>query len=182
VAKIAAVRSRTERIVHWHMIGHVQSRKARDLPGWFNVVHSIDTVRLAEKLARAQAEVSGAIDVLLEMNVSGEATKSGFAAHGWRTDEAVRKQLADALSSIASLEGLRVRGLMTMAPIAERAESVRWVFADLRDLRDWLTRATGIDMPELSMGMTDDFPVAIEEGATLIRIGRALFGEREQPR
>lgn len=182
VSKIADVRVGSSQTVHWHMIGHVQSRKARDLPGWFAMVHSIDTVRLAEKLACSQAEAGGTIDVLLEMNVSGEASKSGFSAHGWRSSETTRSELAAALTTIATLPGMRVRGLMTMAPIADEAETVRWVFADLRELRDRLASETGVALPELSMGMTDDFPVAIEEGATLIRIGRALFGERELPR
>lgn len=182
VSKIADVRSRSSQTVHWHMIGHVQSRKARELPSWFAMVHSIDTVRLAEKLARSQAEAGGVIDVLLEMNVSGEASKSGFSAHGWRSSETTRSELVAALNAIAMLPGVRARGLMTMAPMADHAESVRWVFADLRELRDWLVTETGLALPELSMGMTDDFPVAIEEGATLIRIGRALFGEREVPR
>lgn len=176
--KIAQVRQLADRPVTWHMIGHVQSRKARDLPGWFALVHSIDTTRLADKLSRALAESGQTMDVLLEMNVSGEASKAGFAAHNWRSSETIRTQLAGALDAVARLPNIQVRGLMTMAPIAEDPETVRWVFADLRELRDWLARSTGIALPELSMGMTDDFPVAIEEGATLIRIGRALFGER----
>ncbi|MGQ9909812.1 MAG: YggS family pyridoxal phosphate-dependent enzyme [Candidatus Flexifilum sp.] len=176
--KIPQMRQLTDRPVIWHMIGHVQSRKARDLPGLFALVHSIDTIRLADKLSRALAEAGQTMDVLLEMNVSGEASKAGFAAHNWRNNETIRAQLAESLDAVARLPNIRVRGLMTMAPIAEDPETVRWVFADLRELRDWLARSTGIALPELSMGMTDDFPVAIEEGATLIRIGRALFGER----
>lgn len=176
--KIAQVRQSIDRPISWHMIGHVQSRKARELPGLFAMVHSIDTVRLAEKLSRALGQAGQTIDILLEMNVSGETSKAGFSAVYWRTSEAVRAQLVEALDAVVCQPNMRVRGLMTMAPIAEDPETIRWVFADLRELRDWLVQSTGIALPELSMGMTDDFPVAIEEGATIVRIGRALFGER----
>jgi pyridoxal phosphate enzyme (YggS family) len=157
----------------WHMIGHVQSRKARDVAPLFDSVQSVDSVKLAMKLSQAVPE-GRRLAVLLECNVSGEESKGGFAA----ADATVLASLAQALREIAALPGLDVRGLMTMAPIVDEMGAVRPVFASLRRLRDALQDATGHALPELSMGMTDDYPVAVEEGATMVRVGRALFGER----
>jgi hypothetical protein len=112
------------------------------------------------------------------MNVSGEATKAGFAAADWQRDPTVRRDLVTAVQAIAAMPDLRVVGLMTMAPVVQDMEEARWVFRALRSLRDALQQETGLALPELSMGMSDDYPVAIEEGATLVRIGRAIFGER----
>jgi len=163
----------------WHMIGHIQSRKAKEIPPLFQVVHSVDTVKLAEKLARLVEERDQRLDVLLEINISGEASKGGFAASGWARDPAVRDQVWADVRQIAALPALNVRGLMTMAPIVPAMEDARPVFTGLRLLRDALAESLGLALPDLSMGMTDDYPVAIEEGATLVRIGRAIFGERE---
>ena len=160
------------------MVGHIQSRKAKDVPPLFQVVHSVDTVRLAEKLSRVMVERGGALDVLLEVNVSGEASKSGFAAYRWEQDCGVRAQVWSDVQRIVSLPGLNVRGLMTMAPIVADVEQARPIFAGLAALRRALADSLGMALPDLSMGMTDDYPVAIEEGATLVRIGRAIFGER----
>jgi pyridoxal phosphate enzyme (YggS family) len=165
----------------WHMIGHVQSRKAKDVPPLFSVVHSVDTVKLAERLAREAAEAGKTLDALLEINISGEASKGGFAASGWQNDAELRARLWDEVKRISALPGLNVRGLMTMAPIVEDMQQARPVFADLARLRTALSESLGLPLPDLSMGMTDDYPVAIEEGATLVRIGRAIFGERERP-
>lgn len=166
----------------WHMIGHIQSRKAKDVPPLFDVVHSVDTVRLAEKLAQAALARSDQrpLDVFLEVNVSGEASKSGFAAAGWQQNAFVRDALWQEVAQVAALPGLRLRGLMTMAPIVEDVEQARPVFRSLALLRAALAESLNTPLPELSMGMTDDYPVAIEEGATFVRIGRAIFGERER--
>lgn len=177
-AKIPAVMAQIGRAPVWHMVGHIQSRKAKEVPPLFQVVHSVDTVRLAERLARATVERGGVLDVLLEVNVSGEASKAGFAAHGWEQDADVRAQIWGDVRQIAALPGLNVRGLMTMAPIVDAMEQARPVFAGLANLRRALADSLGRALPDLSMGMTDDYPVAIEEGATLVRIGRAIFGER----
>jgi len=143
----------------WHLIGHLQTNKVADALGLFEVIHSVDSLRLAEHLsARAQKTVP----ILLEVNVAGEQSKFGFSPH----------EVSDALSRVASLPNLKVRGLMTVAPAVRLAEEVRLVFRTLRELAE----ANGLR--ELSMGMTDDFEVAIEEGATMVRVGRALFGER----
>ena len=147
--------------VTWHMVGHLQSKKARTAVDLFDIIHSIDSVRLAEILSR-RAEKS--FPVLLQVNVSGEATKGGF----------VMGEIVNAVNEIKKLSNLKVMGLMTIAPLVSDPEEVRPVFRKLRELRD------SLGLEHLSMGMTDDFEVAVEEGATMLRVGRAIFGERRQ--
>jgi len=165
--------------VCWHLIGHVQSRKAKDVAGKFALIHSVDSARLADKL-NAVCQANGTHqDILLECNVSGEDSKEGFALSGWQTDVAVMNRFVRAVESISTLPRLRVRGLMTMAPVVAQPDDARPVFASLRTLRDTLReRFPNLSWDHLSMGMTDDFEVAIAEGATMIRIGRAIFGGR----
>ena len=154
--------------VAWHMIGHLQRRKVRDLLPHVAMIHSVDSVRLAEEIQkRAAAAGLPPVPVLLEVNVSGEEQK-----HGVRPEEA--DQVA---GSLARLDRLDLRGLMTMAPLADDAERVRPVFRALRELRDRLNDAACTPRPlvELSMGMSQDYRVAVEEGATMVRIGTALF-------
>jgi len=163
----------------WHMIGHIQSRKARLVAAFFDVVHSLDRLKVARRLSVCAVEAGRGIPVLLECNVSGEASKSGYAAAGWESDAEVRSRLLDEVRSVVELPGLRVDGLMTMAPIVDDAEDVRPIFASLRALRDWLGESfPQLDLLHLSMGMTSDYQVAVEEGATLVRVGRAIFGAR----
>ncbi len=163
----------------WHMIGHVQSRKAEDITATYDWVHSVDSLKIAERYARFAAARGKTLPILLEINISGEASKEGYAAHGWQVDAKVRTALWDAVRGIVALPNLQVRGLMTVAPIANDSEQVRPVFRALRELRDALAMEfPGAAWDTLSMGMTDDYAVAIEEGATMIRIGRAIFGER----
>ena len=151
----------------WHLIGHLQSRKAEDVLPWASMVHSVDSVKLAQRLSRFMTTKK--LPILLEVNVSGEASKYGFEPEG----------LPAAVETIVALPGLALQGLMTVAPIAADPEDVRSVFAALRALRDELSHSyPTLDWRHLSMGMTDDFEVAIEEGATLVRVGRAIFGER----
>lgn len=177
--KIPVVRQRLPNApISWHMIGHVQSRKAKEVTPLFEVVHSIDSIKLAEKFSRLGVEYNKTLDVLLQMNVSGEASKEGFDAAAWSTEMLIRDEVRKAVRAIIGLPRLRVRGLMTIAPYVNDPEIVRPVFRDLRLLRDDLQQTLGVPLPELSMGMTDDYPVAIEEGATIVRIGRAIFGER----
>lgn len=153
----------------WHMIGHVQSRKARDVVGRFALVHSLDSLDLAERLQRRAEAADRRVTALLEVNVAGEESKYGF----------VPADVPAAVASIQGLDRLDVRGLMTMAPIVTDSEAARPVFRALRGLRDRLhAEYPSLAFDELSMGMTDDFEVAIEEGATLVRVGRAIFGER----
>ncbi|NWG17864.1 MAG: YggS family pyridoxal phosphate-dependent enzyme [Chloroflexi bacterium] len=175
--KIPAVNRASPRPLIWHMIGHLQSRKARLVLPLFQQVHSVDSLRLAVRLSALAVEAGRTLDVLLEMNVSGEAAKYGFEAAGWQSDDEVRRRLWNEVEHILALPGLNVHGLMTMAPIVADMEQTRPVFAQLAALRGALAESFGRPLPELSMGMTDDYPVAVEEGATLVRIGRALFGE-----
>ena len=144
----------------WHMIGHLQTNKAKTAADIFDIIHSIDSVRLAETLSeRSQKK----LPVLIEVNVSTEATKSGL----------LLPEVAEAIKQIGRLPNLEIAGLMTIAPWESDAEEVRPVFRQLRQLRD------ALGLKHLSMGMTDDFEVAIEEGATLVRVGRAIFGVRK---
>lgn len=162
----------------WHMIGHIQSRKTAMVVDHFDVVHSLDRRKIANKLSALAVEAGREIPALIECNVSGEASKYGYDAAGWQQAER-RDALFAEIEAIVGLPGLRIEGLMTVAPITGDAEGVRPVFAALRGLRDALaTRFPAVAWRHLSMGMTDDFEVAVEEGATLVRIGRAIFGAR----
>jgi hypothetical protein len=176
--KIPDVKARLDAELTWHMVGHIQSRKARHIIPLFQMVHSIDSLKLAQKLSEYAAEYNVLLDGLLEINISGEASKSGFDASNWRKDRAQFESLLQQVRAIGDCSGLRLRGLMTMAPIVNNMEATRPVFAGLSELRDALVGELGMALPDLSMGMTDDFPIAIEEGATLVRVGRAIFGER----
>jgi pyridoxal phosphate enzyme (YggS family) len=162
IAKRAELRDLTE--IRWHLIGHLQTNKAKTAASAFGLIHSVDSSRLAEALARAQP--SPRVHALIEVNLGGEASKSGVAP--------------DAVAAIleAARDKIQIDGLMTIPPPASSAEAARPYFARLRELRDRLATESGYALSELSMGMTDDFEVAIEEGATIVRIGRAVFGER----
>ncbi|MFP4322836.1 MAG: YggS family pyridoxal phosphate-dependent enzyme [Anaerolineales bacterium] len=166
--------------MHWHMVGHIQSRKAKTaVVAGFHLVHSLDSLKLAQRLARFAAEMDVRVPVLLEVNISGEQNKSGWAAEDWAQDGDQRTALWADVAEIARLPALEVRGLMTMAPFADNPETTRPVFRELARLRAALaTDFPNMAWSELSMGMTNDFEIAIEEGATLVRIGRAIFGER----
>lgn len=154
--------------VRWHMIGHVQGRKAPTLVGMADLVHSIDSVRLAERLSRAAVDAGTTVAVLLQVNTSGEETKSGLQG----------RDLKDEVMRVLALQGLKVRGLMTMAPFTDDETLLRRTFVGLRVFHEGLRAAEGYCGDHLSMGMTNDFEIAIEEGSTMIRIGTALFGKR----
>lgn len=176
----------------WHMIGHLQSRKAGDALTYFDTIHSLDSLKLAERLNRlaerdADEPLYGRgrlrdrlpMPILLECNVSGEGSKYGFELRGWQTDRQMRREFVDTVCSICELPYLRLEGLMTMALVVPDPEQARPVFVSLRRLRDALVEELpSVDWRHLSMGMTDDYEVAVEEGATLVRIGRAIFGPR----
>jgi PLP dependent protein len=164
-AKIAAV---DRNAVRWHLIGPLQRNKAGRAALLFDQVHTLDRAELAEALARRAADAGRVLPVLVEVNVAEEASKFGVAP-----DE------VDALLRvIEGLAGLAPRGLMTVGPRVARPEEARRTFAGLRELRDRARDATGLALDELSMGMSDDFEVAVEEGATMVRLGTALFGPR----
>ena len=150
--------------IRWHLIGHLQTNKAKTAASAFALIHSVDSVRLAEALARAQP--STRVHALIEVNLGAEASKSGVAPDG----------VAAILD--AARGKIEIDGLMTIPPPAASAEAARPYFVRMRELRDRLAIQSGYALSELSMGMTDDFEVAIEEGATIVRIGRAVFGER----
>jgi pyridoxal phosphate enzyme (YggS family) len=163
--------------IKWHLVGHLQSRKAREAVDLFDVIHSVDSVRLADKLSRLCVEAGRVVPILLECNVSGEASKYGFPL----STAAERESWWADVEAIFKLSGVRVEGLMTVAPIVADPNGARPFFHALRQLRDDLAaRFPQTGWRHLSMGMTDDFEVAIEEGATMVRIGRAIFGERRQ--
>jgi pyridoxal phosphate enzyme (YggS family) len=157
--------------VKWHMIGHVQSRKAKDAAALADLVHSVDSVKLAEKLGRAAADAGRTLEVLVQVNTSGEGSKTGFTAEDGGGAE-------DGTLQIVEIPGLRVLGLMTMAPLTDDERVLGATFAGLRALRDRLRSRTDRVGAELSMGMTNDLAVAVREGSTMVRIGTALFGER----
>jgi PLP dependent protein len=163
--------------LRWHMVGHIQSRKAKEvIQAQFALIHSVDSVKLAERLSGLAAAAGRVQPILLECNVSGEASKEGFLAQTEADWQARRPEFA----AMLALPGVRVQGLMTMAPVVPDPEAARPVFRRLREWRDYLRiHLPQGDWRELSMGMTDDFEPAIAEGATLVRIGRAIFGQRE---
>jgi pyridoxal phosphate enzyme (YggS family) len=168
--------------ITWHMIGHIQSRKAKGVVPLFQVVHSLDSVKLARRLDRVCRKAGTVLPVLLEVNISGEDSKYGFAAERWALDRDQRQTLWCAIKEILTLGGLHLQGLMTMAPIVTDPEEARPVFVRLRALRDELAGAfPQATWQHLSMGMSDDFEVAVEEGASLVRIGRAIFEPKLPP-
>ena len=154
--------------LEWHFIGHLQSNKSRDAVSLFQVVQGVDSLALAEELQKQSIKQARSLPILLEINVAGESSK-----FGWNPD-----RLLAELLQLNALNRLEVHGLMTIAPYAVDPEQVRPIFRRLRELRDRCTDLLGAPLPVLSMGMSGDLEVAIEEGATLVRVGTALFGER----
>ena len=157
----------------WHFIGHLQRRKAKDVVARVTLIHSVDSVRLVEELAKRAPEEG--VEVLVQVNVSGQESKYGVE----------ESEVEPLLEAAARSEGrVRARGFATLAPLVERVEDVRYVFAKLRAIRDTLeiSWSPHFDLSELSMGMSNDYRIAVEEGATIIRIGRALIEEAEETR
>jgi len=156
--------------VQWHLIGHLQTNKVKSVIGRVALIHSLDSLHLAREIGRRSLERGWTAQALVQVNVAGEPTKYGLAP----------AEVADFLAECLSIEGLRIRGLMTIAPLVPRAEEVRPVFRALRLLAEKIRGdIPGVSMDFLSMGMTNDFTVAIEEGASIIRVGTAIFGSRE---
>jgi hypothetical protein len=156
----------------WHMVGHLQSRKVKDLWRGVGMVHSVDRLKIAQRLNAWAGEAGGRLEVLLECNVSGEATKAG-----WRlADPNSWQEALPEIEAVSRLPHLAALGLMTMAPEGAEPAAVRAVFRRLAELRTYLDERLGLAWPHLSMGMTDDFEIAVEEGATLVRVGRAILG------
>ena len=154
--------------IRWHFVGHLQKNKIRHALPLFEVIHSIDSLVLAHDMNRIADEEGMHPRVLLEINVAGEGSKFGFSP------DKLREQMEELLA----LQRLSILGMMTIPPLADKAESSRRYFVQLRELRDQLQTEFHVDLPQLSMGMTQDFSIAVEEGATLVRVGTAIFGER----
>ena len=157
--------------VSWHFIGHLQSNKAKYAVRFFDLIHSVDSLKLARELDKQAAKVDKIQQILIQVNISGEESKSGITS-----DDTI-----ELVSAISQMKNLSLKGLMTMPPYFYQPEKVRPFFATLRKLRDQIDdrQIPNVSMAELSMGMTGDFEVAIQEGATLVRIGTAIFGERK---
>ena len=160
-----------ERSVQWHFIGHLQSNKAKYAVRMFDLIHSVESFKLAKALDKEARKNGKVQDILIQVNISREETKSGIT----ETDA------VELIEQISGLENLRVKGLMTMPPFFDAPEQARPFFHQLARLRDRIVERNipGVSMQELSMGMTGDFEVAIQEGATLVRIGTAIFGARQ---
>ena len=156
--------------VRWHFVGHLQKNKIRQALPLFEMIHSVDSLGLAQDMNRIAQEEAMHPRVLLEVNVAGEGSKFGFQPD----------KLCQQMEELLSLPRLSILGLMTIPPLAEEAEASRKYFVRLRELRDRLQTAFRVDLAQLSMGMTQDFPIGIEEGATLVRVGTAIFGERSK--
>lgn len=156
----------------WHMIGHLQTNKATKAAELFHAVDSVDSLKLAEKLDDAARKLAKKLNVLIEINVGGEAAKSGIAPGS--------PELEELLFAAPNLEGLALRGLMTVPPFTDDPEGARLYFRKLRELRDTIAARTlpAVTMDQLSMGMSHDFEIAIEEGSTCVRVGTAIFGAR----
>ncbi len=159
--------------VEWHFIGSLQSNKVKYIAGLTTLIHSVDRISLAREINRQWGKIEKRCDILLQVNISGEETKSGTTSEG----------LIHLAHEVSKLPNVKVRGLMTMPPFFDEPERARPYFRELRRLAEELAakKIPGITMEELSMGMSGDFEVAIEEGATLVRVGSAIFGERYYP-
>jgi pyridoxal phosphate enzyme (YggS family) len=158
--------------IRWHFVGHLQKNKIRHALPLFELFHSVDSLALAQEMNRIANEEGMHPRVLLEVNAAGEGSKFGFKP------EIVHAEM----ESLLALPRLTIEGLTTIPPLAEEAEASRKYFVDLRELRDALEKEFDLKLPQLSMGMTNDFPIAVEEGATLVRVGTAIFGERSKPK
>ncbi len=158
--------------LRWHFVGHLQKNKIRHALPLFELIHSIDSLALAQDVNRVAEEEGLHPRVLIEVNVAGEGSKFGF------TPDKLREQM----ETLLGLPRLSILGLMCIPPIAEEAEASRKYFVELREQRDSLQNEFHVDLAQLSMGMTQDFAVAVEEGATLVRVGTAIFGERSRPK
>ena len=172
--KVQEIKDKTEEIkepLSWHMIGHLQANKVKYLPGRVCMIHSVDNVKLAAEIEKQFSKADQIIDVLIEVNMAHEESKFGLSP----------EEVPDFVKEISSYPHLHIRGLMTIAPFTEDPESNRIYFRGLRELKDSINgmNIPGVNMDTLSMGMTGDYQVAIEEGATFVRVGTGIFGKRD---
>lgn len=175
VQEAAAKKSAVKEPATWHLVGHLQTNKARKALQLFDLIQSVDSLHLAEKLDRECEKLGKTIDVLVQVNTSGEASKFGV-------EPGAARELVERIA--ARLSRVRIRGLMTIGLFTDDPTKIRPCFAQLRELSEAIRKSSipGVEMRYLSMGMSDDFPIALEEGANMLRLGRVLFGERTQNR
>jgi pyridoxal phosphate enzyme (YggS family) len=158
--------------LRWHFVGHLQKNKIRHALHLFELFHGVDSLRLAQEINRIAGEEGMQARALLEINIAEEGSKFGFKAETLRAE----------MESLLELPRLSIEGLMCVPPLTDEAEASQKYFVKLRELRDSLEQEFNVKLPRLSMGMTNDFPVAVREGATLVRVGTAIFGQRPKPR
>lgn len=175
-AKIAQLPPELLQETVWHLIGHLQSNKVRPAVEIFDWIDSVHTLELAQKISETTTELFTSVTILVQVNISGEKSKSGFAAANWQKDPEQYKTFAKALLAIHDLPNIELKGLMTIAPEVQEPNEIRPYFHSLKLLQQQLLRDfPQLDLAVLSMGMTNDYEVAIEEGATMVRLGRAIF-------
>lgn len=155
--------------VNWHLVGHLQRNKVKKAIEIFSMIQSLDSLALAEEIERRSADMNKLVPCLVEVNTSGEPSK--FGAHP--------DSLAELLAGVLKLEHIKLVGFMTVGPLTQDEERIRRSFSELRELRDRAENVFGCYLPHLSMGMSDDYEIAVEEGATMVRLGRVLFGPRQ---
>jgi len=167
VSEVLVKKQQLPESISWHMIGHLQTRKVKEAVKLFDLIHSVDSVKLANEIDKRAAAISKKQDVLLEVNISGEESKYGFSI----------QQLEQSIREIAKLSQLQILGLMTMAPFVSNPELTRPVFRKLRELQEQILalHIPGVEMKYLSMGMSQDYEIAVEEGSNMVRIGSAIF-------
>lgn len=171
VLELEAKRSEIDGRLRWHLIGHLQRNKVRRVLPLFDMIHSVDSLRLAQELSREAERADRDVDALVQVNASGEGTKGGLEVSDG----------VDAIGAITELPRLRVHGLMTMAPLTDDEAALRSTFRRTRELfEECGTALPSFDAVHLSMGMSNDFEIAVEEGSTMVRLGTALFGERQR--
>lgn len=155
--------------IHWHLVGHLQTNKARDAVELFEMIHSVDSLKIATELEKWADRASKRVPILLEINVAGESSKFGMRPEA----------LLETAKQVAVSRRLELQGLMCVPPFLKEVENARPFFRKLRDLRTEVEQALGVSLPHLSMGMSHDFEIAVEEGATIVRVGTSIFGERK---
>ena len=168
--KANIIEEKSDKNIKWHMIGHLQTNKVKYIVDKITMIHSLDSLKLAQEIDRKAQKLGKTIDVLIQVNIAEEVTKFGLKKY----------EVLDFVQMVGSLKNIKVKGLMTIAPFAENPEQVRFVFSGLRKIFIDICRKNinNIDMKYLSMGMSNDFEIAIEEGANIVRIGTAIFGKR----
>lgn len=165
--------------LQWHFIGHLQTRQSKPVAQYAHYFHAVDRVKIAQRLSSQLIEFNRSLPVFIQVNLSGEISKGGFPSDNWQNDAVQSENLIQAIKTIADLPNLKVLGLMTMAPFNAPEDTLHRIFNNMATLSHYVhNKLPAIPVQQLSMGMSGDFEIAIEEGATYVRIGSAIFGER----